>query len=555
MTDGVTLPATSGTVDTELTARGHMQRVKLATGALDVDGGDVTTGNPLPVGIASSFFIVSSGNSSTAQLAASATFTGSIESVLNQPDASVMLISDQPGTLTLLQYIDSGGTKLAHSDTYSIAAGVPLSASIVLNGNYFNATFKNNGASTTTTFTLDIAYGSLDSVTNLGNKPVALAEYNGAALSPSNGLPVFTDGILDGKAYTGTASAIATLITFTADKLQGMQSISFGFSAVGTGGGVSVDVSYDGGVTWLTEKFYRTDLASQGDIISVSSITAAMKFSVPVFGNGLRIKLYQWTSGSFTCIAAAKRTPILPVSSVIIGGSVTVSSSSTSSPTSTTDQASAAITTTTTSAAITPSGGGEYQVVIPITAVSGTSPTMDVVIQESEDGGTNWYDIYHFPRATGTGVLYSPVLLFKGTRIRYVATLAGTTPSFTRSIVRLMSNVPPKNFIRRIFDRAISLTTLNATTTTAAGFPLNVQDCQNLQLIISLGAATTPPILQLQVSEDNGVTWTNIGTTLTGVANSTVSQTVSNVCTELVRAIVTTAGATVTPNFISIKGW
>src|SRR5437899_2615966 len=51
MSDSTTLNSMSGgdKVDTEdIGARGKLQRIKIATGALDVDGGDVTPSNPFP---------------------------------------------------------------------------------------------------------------------------------------------------------------------------------------------------------------------------------------------------------------------------------------------------------------------------------------------------------------------------------------------------------------------------------------------------------------------------------------------------------------------------
>lgn len=220
-----------------------------------------------------------------------------------------------------------------------------------------------------------------------------------------------------------------------------------------------------------------------------------------------------------------------------------------------TDIASAALTTTTTTATITPTFGTEYEVNIPVTAVTGTTPTLDVVVQESDDGGTNWFDVYHFPRITAIGMYRSPKLPFKGNRVRYVQTVTGTTPSFTRSLNRLQGSFNGTRWVRRVFDRAVSLTTLNAATTTAAGSPLNIQECSNVKLVINLGAATTPPALQLEGSDDNGASWYAIGTPLTGVASSTVQATFNNVDAELVRARVSTVGATVTAGYVSIKAW
>lgn len=214
------------------------------------------------------------------------------------------------------------------------------------------------------------------------------------------------------------------------------------------------------------------------------------------------------------------------------------------------DVASAALTTTTTTAAFTPTFGTEYQVNIPVTAVTGTTPTLDVVIQESDDSGTNWFDVYHFPRITGTGMFRSPKIALKGNRIRYVQTVGGTTPSFTRAVNRSQGSAASARPQRRIFDRAVSLTTLNATTAS-----LNIQECTSVQLAINLGAATTPPAIQLEGSDDNGVTWYAIGSPLTGVASSTVQLTVPNINAELVRGRVSTVGATVTAGYVEIKAY
>ena len=217
-------------------------------------------------------------------------------------------------------------------------------------------------------------------------------------------------------------------------------------------------------------------------------------------------------------------------------------------PTLVADVASAALTTTTTTAAITPSWGVSYQVNIPVTAVTGTSPTLDVSIEESDDNGTNWYKVYDFPRITATGIYRSPAIPLVGNRIRYVQTVGGTTPSFTRAINRNQSNWPalPQ---RQLIDRSISLTTLNSVTPT-----LLARDCGNAsQLIINIGAATTPPALQLEGSDDFGLTWYSIGTPLTSVASSTVQVTVVDVNAAALRARVSTAGVGVTPGYVMIK--
>lgn len=213
------------------------------------------------------------------------------------------------------------------------------------------------------------------------------------------------------------------------------------------------------------------------------------------------------------------------------------------------DVASAAITTSATVAAITPTFGTSYVVNIPVTAVTGTNPTLDVSVEESDDGGTNWFKVYDFPRIVATGMYRSPKLPLTGNRVRYVQTVGGSGPSFTRAVNRLQSS-DDVAAIRQLVDRTVVLTTLNSVTPT-----LNVQNCRNLQLAINIGAATTPPSLQLQGSDDGGLSWYNIGTALAAVASSTVQVTVSNVNAQLARAQVSSAGATVAAGYVLIKGF
>ena len=214
------------------------------------------------------------------------------------------------------------------------------------------------------------------------------------------------------------------------------------------------------------------------------------------------------------------------------------------------DVASAAITSTTTTAAFTPGFGVAYQIVVPVTAVSGTTPTYDLSVEESDDNGTNWFKVYDFPRITTTGIYRSPRLVTRGTRVRYVQTLTGTTPSFTRAISRIQMSGEADRRVSQLIDRTISLTTLNSTTPS-----LNVQGAYNIQLAINIGAATTPPSIQLQGSEDNGLTWYNIGSPLAAVASSTVQLTVSPVNAQLVRGNVSSAGTGVTAGYVLVKGF
>lgn len=217
------------------------------------------------------------------------------------------------------------------------------------------------------------------------------------------------------------------------------------------------------------------------------------------------------------------------------------------------DIASAAITSTTTSSAVTPGlvaniGTYSHTFNVVVTAVSGTTPTLDVAIEESPDNGTNWIRIYEFPRITANGSYVSPKLRATyGTRFRYVRTVGGTTPSFTMSLNRLMFSTPGE-LTRQFFDRSIALATLNSTTPS-----YQVDGCNFFQVTTNLGATTTAPVLQLQGSED-GSNWYAIGSTFTPTGASTSIQIVKDFVPKFARVIVATAGASVTMGYVSVKG-
>ena len=159
-------------------------------------------------------FFFSTANATTVQLTAGATFPGAVESIVSAQAWSVLVTSDQPGTLTLIEYRDAAGLRATTTRVFSILANAPLSICRTANGNYFKATFQNTGASTTTTFGIDTAFGVLPAVTSLGNGPVSLNEVNGTAFSlgaqaPAASLPVN----LSNDVVAGAAASIAAINT------------------------------------------------------------------------------------------------------------------------------------------------------------------------------------------------------------------------------------------------------------------------------------------------------------------------------------------------------
>jgi hypothetical protein len=136
----------------------------------------------IPVNIGATIFTQSTGNSSTAQLAASATFTGVVESLLTGKSFIVSLRVDQPCTISILQYIDAAGTQLVGTTTFTRLANAPLNEAIQINGNYGKVNVQNTGASATTNLVLDTWFGDMQPIptalSNSGNFKVAIAESN-----------------------------------------------------------------------------------------------------------------------------------------------------------------------------------------------------------------------------------------------------------------------------------------------------------------------------------------------------------------------------------------
>jgi hypothetical protein len=212
-----------------------------------------------------------------------------------------------------------------------------------------------------------------------------------------------------------------------------------------------------------------------------------------------------------------------------------------------TDVASAALTTTTTTAALTPTFGIGYRVVIPVTAVTGTNPTLDVSIEESSDGGTNWFKVYDFPRITAAGIYQSSSLRILGNRLRYVQTVGGTTPSFTRSVNRLQNNYDASQNIQLI-SRTIELNTLNSTTVS-----IPCEMVSTWHIAIRATAQTTAATVALQFSDD-GANWFTSSAAVTSVVGI-ASAKVTGELWRFARAIVTAAGSGITLDNVTIKGF
>lgn len=261
------------------------------------------------------------------------------------------------------------------------------------------------------------------------------------------------------------------------------------------------------------------------------------------------VRIFDYLRERVEVQATAAAAASVPVIGTVAISSGTINTSSSAINTLANDIASAAQTNSGNSAAITPASGAlsnEFNVIV--TAVSGTNPTLDVIVQESDDTGTNWYDTYHFPRITATGQYRSPLIPLTGNRIRYIRNVGGTSPSFTNAVNRLQSQTS-NPLQRQFFDRTVAPNTLNSTSPS-----FFTEGCIDLIVMVNMGAiTTTAPTFALQVSVDN-TNWVQLGADITTTANSTSILQVSNAQARFSRLLVKSAGSGATLGYVMVKG-
>lgn len=535
-------------------------------GQLTQGGADVSTLNPLPVSIPTGSPIPVTGALTDAQLRAtpvsvSGTVLDNINTDLGSP--SDVAASSDTGTFSIIAFIKRAmqywSTLLGRIPT-PISGRIPVDVNGVVSVSNFPSTqpvsatalpLPNGAATESTLAALNTKTPAVGQTNMTGSSPVVIA-------SDQSTIPVNQAGV----SATGSLAALNATVPLTLNGATGF--------AVDVRGTFVATILIQGtidGTNWITLSVLPVGAGL--NVAQVGSVAAQGAW----WGNGngllqVRATASAYTSGTATVVVRAMQATgmvyNMPAGQTTqpVSGTVGVSTLP-ALPTGINnigqvafqfngllaDVASAAITTNTTTAAFTPTWGVSYQINIPVTVVTGTSPTMDVSIEESDDNGTNWFKVYDFPRITTTGIYRSPFIPNLGNRVRYVQTIGGTTPSFTRAINRNQSNYNalPQ---RQLIDRTISLTTLNSTTPI-----LLARDCGNAtQLIISVGAiTTTAPAIQLEGSDDFGLTWYSIGTPLTAVASSTVQVTITDVNAAALRARVSTAGVGVTAGYVMIK--
>ena len=309
---------TGGIVNTTLPTFTAGQR---ANTQMDVNGKTYvnvsnTSATPVFVNQAGMTYFNSVSNNSSAQLTATATYTGAIEYAFNQQAVQVMVACDQPYTVSVDQF--NGASTLLTTDTFTRTAGQALNENILIPGDYVRVRVQNTGAGSTTTFNLETTYGPLPAGpranSNLGNGKVAVMELNGTAVSVSNGAAdAGTQRVVlaNNGAYQGV-SVVSGLGSVT---ITSMPAITFPAGYLGVSVVTQVDSPAYKGVTIVsdaTTRFYGMTITSSSIALPVT-VTAwpAAFLGVSISGIASGISFTAVGNGDYASDGEAPETNLL----------------------------------------------------------------------------------------------------------------------------------------------------------------------------------------------------------------------------------------------------
>ena len=194
------------------------------------------------------------GNSTAYSLANTGVWRGTLENVINQPYLTISVISTQNVTLSVTQYLDSGGTIIDVPPTpFTITGGIAFSTQVELLGNYFQAVVV-NASGTTTTLYVDSYYTSIlplpGALTQAGNLKVAVQESlptGSATIGSVNVLGGNTTAVkVDGSAVTQPVSGTVAVSTLPNVTLNALPTGSATIGSVNVLGGNTTAVKVDG---------------------------------------------------------------------------------------------------------------------------------------------------------------------------------------------------------------------------------------------------------------------------------------------------------------------
>jgi hypothetical protein len=551
MTDGVTLNPGSGgaIIDTETNAgrsNAQMQRVKLVLGAVDTDGGDVGSTNPMPVSFAAFPGDISSlANSLASTLNAAYTIT--ISNGAGVAAFAVSGLTASGATLTI-ECSDDSGT------TWSSINGLLAATGALFQTLTTDQQFR-VGAGGRTRIRLRVSVAGTGTITVSSN--ISVADSLVAISAP---LPPGANTI--GSINIGTAPVIAVTGTF----FQTTQPISASAlplpSNASTSAGQVPPIAQGATITGATGAMVLGSVTTAAPAYTTGQISPP---SLTTAG-ALRSDISSINGATLTASVAQLGVNVASLGNIIIStglanGSLRASlGAMQTTAVSQIDQNAAAFagsgSVLGTLVASTSGGGAAISSEINVSALAlGTATTVFAILQEST-GGTNFTDIWVSDPITTTGIVRMPAIPISGRRRWRFHSAGGTSTTVTVTINTL--ELPSGYVVNRQFRDYYAATNplatvVNSGTQTASNFQLvtvntsttvfNVESCKAMTAFMTLSGSptvTTQPVVTIQLSMD-GTNWWATTAIMTAAGNGTYSASLANSIAKYARLVVTTA--------------
>lgn len=225
--------------------------------------------------------VKSSLNSTTAQLAASATFTGTGESVLPYQNIQLSGRSDQAGTYKV-QWSNDNSTFFDDDSVYTLAAGATFKVSYGRAFQFFRASFTNTGGSTTTTFFLSVIYD--------GQRPKPSSSRTGDPVGMESDAEL-VKASLTGVNLTADAPTFAT-VGLTSASISAADANVKGFSFTNTSGAI-ISLGFSGNAAVLRSGVTLYPGDSYGMEPLDSALTGAVSAIASVASSNLAIQRWK----------------------------------------------------------------------------------------------------------------------------------------------------------------------------------------------------------------------------------------------------------------------
>jgi hypothetical protein len=187
----------------------------------------------------------------------------------------------------------------------------------------------------------------------------------------------------------------------------------------------------------------------------------------------------------------------------------------------------------------------------------GASTGLVVVLQESPDNGTTWYDIWHCEPITTPSHIFIPALPINGRRRMRWENLTGAATTATVTVTAMDLSFTPIKQVQ-YFDRTAGVGSGTATSgTNSAAY--TIAACKAITVVIETGTATAPASWKVQMTNmiagGAGAKWYDASASTSCPASSmTVIPLTAGVYGKSIRLVCTATGTTALVTALHIYG-